>query len=60
MMTLQERCIKFMNDAGVPVTKLCKAVNLSTTALYKWRRGELNLSSATEARIDEHLQKFGY
>lgn len=59
-MSLSERCKHFIEEVGVPVTVMCRKVNLSTRSLYYWFNGKLRLSDAALQRIDEYLKQFGF
>lgn len=59
-MELSERLQRFLNELGVPVTTVCRKINLSTRALYYWRDGKLNLSKSTLQRLDEYLSRYGF
>ena len=57
---LKERCERFIRELGVSVTKFCNRVQLSTSAFYAWRTGQLTLSNATLERIDSYLQQYNF
>lgn len=57
---LKDRIDNFLTELQVPVTKFCRRINISTQALYDWRKGKLNLSDSTLKRIDEYLAKYGF
>lgn len=59
-MELKERCKKFLDELGVPVTVLSSKINLSPQSLYDWRKGKLKLSEATLKRLDDYLKKYGF
>lgn len=57
---LKQRLTSFLTALGVPTTAFCRAVGISTSALYKWRKGLLRLSDATLQRIDNNLSRYGF
>lgn len=59
-MKLIERCNNFLNELGVPVAVFCRKVNISPTAYYMWRAGQLRLSDDTLNRIDDYLSKYNF
>lgn len=59
-MTLSERCIKFIDTLGVPITKFCQRIQLSRTAFFEWRKGNLKLSDSTLDRIEKYISQFGF
>ena len=58
--TMIQRCNRFLEALGVPVTRFCQQVNISTSSIYKWRKGHLTLSEGTLQRIDGYLIKYGF
>ena len=59
-MTLAQRCDNFVKTLGVPITKFCKNIGLSRTALYDWQHGKLKLSDNTLARIEQYITQYGF
>ncbi len=57
---LRERCKKFLDTFQIPTTKFCRAIGLSTSAYYQWRRCELELSEETSRRVSNYLASHGY
>ena len=57
---LLERSQRFIDDLGIPVTKFCERVKLSTSGYYAWRNGQLKLSSETMGRIDNYLKQYNF
>lgn len=57
---LRQRCGKFLEESDMPIARMCRKLNLSTTAFYKWRGSELNLTDKRLEDIDKYLTKFGY
>ncbi|MCM1277117.1 MAG: hypothetical protein NC299_17445 [Lachnospiraceae bacterium] len=57
-MTLQEKTAELLTITGMPKTKFCQKVNLTTQSLNAWLRGTLNLSENTLGRIENYLSKF--
>ena len=55
---LKIRLNHFLEEMGVPVTQVCKRVNLSPQSLYDWRKDKLKLADSTLKRIDEYLSKY--
>lgn len=59
-MTLKNRCKKFTHELGIPVTRFCRSINISTRAYYSWMSDDLKLAESTLKRIDEYLSKYGF
>ncbi len=57
---LLERCENFMSELGVSKTAFCKHVQISVSAFYAWRSGQLALSDMTLSRIDKYLVRPNY
>lgn len=57
-MTLKEKISDFFVITGMPKTKFCQKVNLTTQSLNSWLHGTLNLSKDTLGRIENYLSKF--
>lgn len=55
---LGERIQRYLDITGSPMTKFCKRIGISTTAIYRYIKGDLRLSMQTETKIKEYLQKF--
>lgn len=59
-MTVKERCQKMLDELGIPVTKFCRNINLSTFTYYEWRKGNLELSDERMKAIDAYLTKYNF
>lgn len=59
-MTVKERCQKMLDELGIPVTKFCRNINLSTFTYYEWRKGNLELSDERIKAIDAYLAKYNF
>ena len=59
-MDLKVRCEKFLLASGVPVTKMCKRLDMSTSSYYRWQRGILQLSYSRLKAIEQYLSQFGF
>lgn len=57
---LIERVNKCLEEVEIPITKFCKKFHLSTTAFYRWRRGDLDISRERLHEIDAFLTKLNY
>ena len=57
---LKDRSEKFMKELGVTVANFCRRIELSSGGYYAWKNGQLVLSKATLARIDEYLKKYNF
>ena len=57
---LMERCAAYLKDSGLPITRMCAKLGLSTGAFYQWRRGQLNLTPDRLLSIDDYLKRWGY
>ena len=55
-MDVKERTKQFIQEIGLPVTRLAEDVGLSANAIHQWFRGELELSEQTINRIDDFLR----
>ena len=58
--TLVKRCVAFLHESGVPVTKLCARVGMAPSTYYRLIKGQINLSTAKIAAVDHYLNQFGY
>lgn len=59
-MKLKERCNKFIEEIGVPISVFCKNIGISRTQYYSWQRGDRNLSGYMEQRISDYLEKYNF
>ena len=59
-MTVKERCQKMLDELGIPVTKFCRNIDLSTFTYYEWRKGNLELSDERMKAIDAYLTKYNF
>lgn len=57
-MNIKTKCRKVTTEIGIPVTKLCRCVGISSTTYYRWLAGDLVLSEATENRIQNYINQF--
>lgn len=58
--TLIKRISLYLYESGIPKTKFCQRLNISTTYLYKLLNGERQFSDNITAVFDEYLSKQGY
>lgn len=49
-----------LDELGIPVTKFCRNINLSTFTYYEWRKGNLELSDERIKAIDAYLAKYNF
>lgn len=59
-MDFKDRCKKFTHELGIPVTRFCRSINISTRAYYSWLSDDLKLAESTLTRIDKYLSKYGF
>lgn len=57
---LIKRIERYLYESGIPKTKFCQRLNISTTYLYKLLKGERQFSDKITAVFDEYLNKQGY
>lgn len=57
---LLDRIARIRDELGIPMTRLCRNMNISTHSIYAWKRGEINLKDETIKRIDDYLTKYGF
>ena len=57
---LKKRAAAFLSASDVPVTKMCKRLDMATSSYYRWQRGILALSESRLETIDSYLNQFGY
>lgn len=57
---LKVRLNHFLEEMGVPVTQVCRRVNLSPQSLYDWRKDKLKLADSTLKRIGDYLAKYNF
>lgn len=55
-----ERCQRMLDELGIPVTKFCRNINLSTFAFYEWKKGNMKLSDERIKAIDAYLAKYNF
>lgn len=60
MNDLIKRCENMMNELGIPLTAFCKKIELSPSAYYKLRHGDLKVSQETAQRIETFLGKYNF
>ena len=59
-MELKFRCCDMINELGLPTTRFCKNINLSTRCYYDWQNGKLKLSEERLKKIDQYLKKYNF
>jgi len=59
-MSVMERCQRMLDELGIPVTKFCRNINLSTFAFYEWKKGNMKLSDERMKAIDAYLTKYNF
>ena len=57
---LIKRINRYLYESGIPKTKFCQRLDISTTYLYKLLNGERKFSDKITAVFDEYLSKQGY
>ena len=57
-MLLKERVKEFLAALGLPKSRFAANVGISVGALKRWLADDLQLSLATQNRIDEFLRRF--
>lgn len=57
---LKSRIKKYIEATGVPMTKFCKRIDISVSAINRYLRDDLRLSIETEQRIKNYLELFGF
>ena len=55
---LRNRVENFLEGLDLPKSRFAKKVGISVSALKRWLDGDLELSQATQKRIDKFLTKF--
>ncbi len=56
-MELKERCKKLIEAFDLPISRLCRKLEISRTAYYDWQNGKYELKPEKLARIEEFLGK---
>lgn len=59
-MTVKERCQKMIDELGIPVTKFCRNINLSTFTFYEWKKNNIKLSDERMKDIDAYLKRYNF
>lgn len=59
-MELKERCQKMIEELGIPITKFCRNVNMSTMSYYNWQRDKINLTEERLKNIDAYISRYGF
>ena len=58
---IKERFKKFRAEIGVPIARIGRDIDMSTSALFHWiGKSNTPLSDASLDKIDKYLKKFGY
>lgn len=57
---LTNRIERYLYESGIPKTRFCQRLNISTTYLYKLLNGERQFSDKITTVFDEYLVKQGY
>lgn len=57
---LVTRCRNMMAELGIPVTRFCQNINLSTHSYYLWVNGKIVLSDGRTEKISNYLKKYGF
>ena len=60
MNDLKSRCVRFLSELEIPVTRFRGKISLSKSGYYGWISGRLNLAETTLQRIDEYLTKYSF
>ena len=55
---LKNRVENFIEELDLPKSRFAKKIGISVSALKRWLAGDLELSQATQKRIDRFLTKF--
>lgn len=59
-MNLKERIQTMLDELGIPVTRFCRNINLSTHAYYDWMLDRIDISDKRAESINEYLKKYGF
>lgn len=57
---IKARCEAMRAELGIPATKFCQNINLSTGSYHDWRRNKTTFSENRLKRIDDYLTKYGF
>lgn len=57
---LKERCKKMISELGIPVTRFCVNIQLSTHTYYLWQNGRTALSKKRTDQISNYLKRYGF
>lgn len=57
---LINRIERIRSELGIPMTKLCRNMEITPRSIYAWKNGEINLKDETVKRIDDYLTKYGF
>lgn len=57
---LKQRVLDFLAALDLPKTRFAGKIGITAKALSRWLDGDLNLSQATQTRIDEFLKQFNW
>lgn len=58
--TIKARCEAMRAELGIPATKFCQNISLSTGSYHDWRRNKTTFSEKRLNSIDEYLKKYGF
>jgi hypothetical protein len=57
-MDIKKLTREVLTKIGIPVTRFCRAVGISSATYYRWLAGDLVLSEQTENRIKNYINQF--
>ena len=60
MNELKKRIEAYLYQTGIPKTKFCRRLDISTAYLYKLLNGERPFSDKISAKMDKYLNEYGY
>ena len=57
---LKNRITKYLEASGARISFICSKLHLTPSALFQWRKGQLNLTPERLLSIDDYLKRWGY
>ncbi len=57
---LKRRCKIMIDETEVPVSRFCRRIGISSTAYYRWQKGDLRLGENTLQAIKADLERLRY
>ena len=57
---LKNRITRYLEASGARISFICSKLHLTPSALFQWRKGQLNLTPERLLSIDDYLRRWNY